>query len=127
MHMHMDMGMRVCPCIQKVLVGLTYATHTTCVGLTCATHTTWCMCMHLGHAFRLYVLFDELGSLRDCQVHFHAYSHMRMSVCMLHTSTSGSLWDCQTYSTCEGCGNEGRGFVATKGWDAQTRFAYVTL
>ena len=31
----------------------------------------------------------------------------------------GDLWDCDTYSTCEGC-DEGNGFVATTGWDAQT-------
>jgi|TARA_B110000208_G_scaffold155919_1_gene189042 hypothetical protein len=35
----------------------------------------------------------------------------------------GAEWDCDTYSTCEGCdGEEAKGFVATKGWDAQTGF-----
>ena len=35
----------------------------------------------------------------------------------------GELWDCDTFTTCEGCigdGVGGRGFVATKGWDTQT-------
>ena len=34
-------------------------------------------------------------------------------------------WDCNTFSTCDGCDDGagvGRGFVATKGWDAQTGF-----
>ena len=37
----------------------------------------------------------------------------------------GPLWDCPTYSTCTGCDDgagAGNGFVATKGWDAQTGF-----
>ena len=33
----------------------------------------------------------------------------------------GDEWDCQTFSTCDGC-DTNRGFVATKGWDAQTGF-----
>lgn len=35
----------------------------------------------------------------------------------------GDDWDCQTFSSCDGCNNgsgSGRGFVAVKGWDAQT-------
>jgi len=35
----------------------------------------------------------------------------------------GSLWDCPNFSTCQGCddgGGHGRGFVPTRGWDAQT-------
>ena len=34
-------------------------------------------------------------------------------------------WDCSTYSSCDGCAEgsgAGRGFVVTKGWDAQTGF-----
>jgi len=37
----------------------------------------------------------------------------------------GDDWDCNTYSSCDGCndgGGSGQGFVATKGWDAQTGF-----
>ena len=35
----------------------------------------------------------------------------------------GDEWDCDTFSTCEGCdAPNARGFVATKGWDAQTGF-----
>ena len=37
----------------------------------------------------------------------------------------GDQWDCNTYSTCDGCAEDdgtGRGFVATTGWDAQTGF-----
>ena len=37
----------------------------------------------------------------------------------------GEEWDCQTYSSCDGCddgGGNGKGFVATKGWDLQTGF-----
>jgi tripeptidyl-peptidase-1 len=37
----------------------------------------------------------------------------------------GDMWDCPTYSTCEGCDDgsgAGNGFVATRGWDAQTGF-----
>jgi len=34
----------------------------------------------------------------------------------------GSLWDCDTFTTCEGCTDQNKGFVATKGWDAQTGF-----
>ena len=37
----------------------------------------------------------------------------------------GDNWDCNTYSSCDGCtgsGGSGKGFVATKGWDAQTGF-----
>jgi len=33
----------------------------------------------------------------------------------------GELWDCETFSSCDGCDN-GSGFVAVKGWDAQTGF-----
>jgi subtilase family serine protease len=37
----------------------------------------------------------------------------------------GDEWDCQTYSSCDGCQSgdgSGRGFVASKGWDAQSGF-----
>lgn len=37
----------------------------------------------------------------------------------------GDEWDCQTYSSCDGCDDgagSGPGFVATEGWDAQTGF-----
>ena len=37
----------------------------------------------------------------------------------------GDDWDCSTYSSCDGCNDgdgSGPGFVATKGWDAQTGF-----
>ena len=33
------------------------------------------------------------------------------------------MWDCGTYSSCDGCqdgAGSGWGFVATRGWDAQT-------
>jgi len=35
----------------------------------------------------------------------------------------GEDWDCNTYSSCDGCndgGGAGKGFVAIRGWDAQT-------
>mmetsp|Transcript_91561 Transcript_91561/g.274917 ORF Transcript_91561/g.274917 Transcript_91561/m.274917 type:complete len:759 (-) Transcript_91561:284-2560(-) len=50
-----------------------------------------------------------------------------VSECFLDVGVEslGELWDCQTYSTCTGCDDAsggGNGFVATKGWDAQTGF-----
>jgi tripeptidyl-peptidase-1 len=60
---------------------------------------------------RLYALMADAATYAECFVD-------------VGVAKLGDLWDCPTYSTCEGCDDAGvgRGFVATKGWDAQTGF-----
>merc|ERR1712086_738642 len=61
---------------------------------------------------RLYALMEDPAVYSECFVD-------------VGIEKVGSEWDCQTYSSCDGCqdgGGAGPGFVATRGWDAQTGF-----
>lgn len=61
---------------------------------------------------RLYALMEDPSIYAECFVD-------------VGIEKVGSEWDCSTYSSCDGCqdgGGAGKGFVATKGWDAQTGF-----
>lgn len=61
---------------------------------------------------KLYQLMQDASAYADCFTD-------------IGIDSVGSLWDCNTFTTCTGCvdgGGAGTGFVATKGWDAQTGF-----